>query len=626
MGNLFILLMKANMDEILPLLIYDGTCDFCYYWVKYWHKLTGDSVIYKPYQEVGDQYPQFSAEDYRRSIKYVAPDGKIASAAEASFLTVSHAPGKSFWLTLYRRLPGFAFISEKVYAVIASHRSFFYTISLWLWGRDYEPPQFNIVSWLFLRGLGLLFLVAFISFGMQAPGLIGSHGIIPVAEFASTVHTQLGALGYWLLPMLFWFNASDLMIQVTCWSGVLLSLLLVYDVLPRTCLVMLYILYLSLSCAGQFFMSFQWDMLLLETGVLAIFLVGWPQHIGIWLLRWLLFRFIFVAGMVKIMSGDPAWQTLSALSIYFVTEPLPTPLAWYAAHLPKFLLTMGTFAALFVELVMPFFIFFPRRLRFFAAFSILLMQILIFLTGNYNFFNLTTMLLCLVLFDDAALRKILPQRFTRHFSVIPSRLRFKSHRIAGIAVGLFVVLTVAVSIDQFYLRFGGTPYKPLLMLNDSIAPLRLVSTYGPFSIITTKRYEIIFEGSSDDVNWVEYDFKYKPGAVNKPLTWNVPFQPRLDWQMWFAALGDIDNNKWVLNFMGRLLENSPAVLDLLADNPFPNTPPKYVRAQFYDYTFTNIDERADTGVVWKRRLLGLYQPEVSLDMNITEPRPSGPSY
>jgi hypothetical protein len=351
---------------------------------------------------------------------------------------------------------------------------------------------------------------------------------------------------------------------------------------------------------------------LLETGVLAILLIGWTQHIGIWLLRWLLFRFIFVGGMVKIMSGDPAWQHFSALSIYFLTEPLPTPLAWYAAHLPKFLLSLGTFATLFIELVMPFLIFFPRRIRFFSAFAILFLQILIFLTGNYNFFNITTILLCLVLFDDAALRKILPQRFTRHFAQTLPPAKLKLHRITAIAMGLFVLLTISVSIDEFYLRFGGTPYKPLLMLNDSIAPLRLVNTYGPFSVITTKRYEIIFEGSDDDVNWVEYNFKYKPGAVTKPLSWNVPFQPRLDWQMWFAALGDIDNNKWVLNFMGRLMENSSDVLGLLAGNPFPDKPPKYVRAQFYDFTYTNIDERADTGVVWKRRLIGAYQTEVSL--------------
>lgn len=607
------------MNEILPLLIYDGKCDFCFYWVQYWHRLTGDKVRYKPYQEVVEQYPEITVDEFKRSIKYVAPDGQIASGAEASYLTLSNAPGKSFWLTLYRRLPGFAFITEKAYALIASHRNLSYKLSLWLWGRNYHPPQYDLVSWIFTRGLGLLFLIAFVSFGNQALGLIGSHGIIPINDFTTMVHDKLGAMGYWLLPMVFWFNSGDLMIQVTCWAGILSSLLLVFDVWPRTNLIVLYILYLSLSCAGQFFMSFQWDMLLLETGVLALFMYGWSRPVGIWLERWLLFRFFFVSGMVKIMSGDVAWQQLTALQSYFLTEPLPPPTAWYADHLPVLLLKTGTFITLLIELCVPFLIFFPRRVRFFAAFALLFLQLIIFSTGNYNFFNLNAMLLCLVLFDDAALRKILPKRFTKLFPKHADGHRLKQdsppakkHKVASVALTAFCIWTVAASIDEFYLRFGGIAYQPLTWLNDSVSSLRLVSTYGPFSVITTKRYEIIFEGSQDDVHWTEYNFKYKPGSVSSCLKWNIPFQPRLDWQLWFAALGDIDTNHWVLNFMQRLLENSPDVLKLMAGNPFPDQPPKYLRAQYYDYEYTNVAERVDTARVWKRSLVGAYQTEVQL--------------
>jgi predicted DCC family thiol-disulfide oxidoreductase YuxK len=594
-----------------PLLIYDGDCEFCFYWVCYWQRLTGDKVIYKPYQAVQAQFQEIPVEEFKRAVQYVAPDGKISSGAKASYLTLNNVTGKNFWLTLYRKLPGFAFLSEKAYAYISTHRSFFYSLSLFLWGKNYKPPTFDVVSWLFMRGLGLLFFFAFYSFATQALGLIGSQGIIPVSDLTRIVYPQLGALSYYILPMVFWFNASDLAIQMTTWGGAVLSLLLVFNILPRVNLILLFILYLSLCVAGQLFMSFQWDMFLLEAGILAIFLIGWTNHLGIWLLRWLLFRFIFVAGMVKIMSGDPTWRQLSALSYYFMTAPLPTPLAWYAAHLPPAFLTFCTGAALFVELVIPFLIFFPRRLRFFAGFSILLMQILITATGNYNFFNLETILLCIVLFDDAALSKMLPARFMQWAPRQPT-VKTKPRRFVTYAVVFFFVFTVTDSISQFILRFGGYNSPALVWMYDSIAPFRIVNTYGPFAIITTTRHEIIFEGSNDGTNWTEYNFKYKPGDVMRPLQWNIPFQPRLDWQMWFAALGYLADNRWLINFSTRLLQNSPAVLGLLETNPFPDKAPKYIRAQLYDYRFTTPEERAKTGALWVREVIGDYMSPASL--------------
>ena len=413
--------MSASTHPAKPLLIYDGDCGFCKYSVNYWHKLTGDKVSYRPYQEVAADFPEIPIASFQRAIQYVAPDGKIASAAEASYLTLSHAPGKGFWLSLYRKLPGFAFIAEKSYAFIAAHRNFFYMLSILLWGRDREPPRYALAAWLFLRALGLIAFIAFVSFGMQALGLIGSKGIIPVPELITAALQQLGAISYWLFPMVFWLNGSDLAIQATCWGGAALSLLLVFNILPRLSLLFIYLLYLSLCTAGQLFMTFQWDMLLLETCILAIFLISFPM-LGIWLLRWLLFRFIFVSGMVKIMSGDPAWQNLTTLNYYFLTEPLPTPLAWYAAQLPQWMLTGGTATTLVIELCMPFLIFFPRHLRFVSAFAILLLQTIILVTGNYNWFNLIVIALCLVLFDDAALRKILPASLVRFISR-PARIR-----------------------------------------------------------------------------------------------------------------------------------------------------------------------------------------------------------
>src|SRR5208337_4325679 len=399
-------MQTTNALRRQALLIYDGDCGFCVYWVRYWQRLTGDRVTYAPYQQVAAQYPQIPLAAFQRAVQYIAPDGKIASGAEACFLTLSHASGKGLWLTLYRHLPGFAAIAECMYALIASQRSAFYRPSLWLWGRDHEPPRFDLIAWLFLRAIGLIYLAAFVSFGVQASGLIGSHGILPLSEFVDAVRSHLGLERYWQLPMVFWLSQSDFAIQATCWAGAALSLLLIFNVLPRLSLLFLYALYLSLFYAGQIFMGFQWDVLLLEAGFLALIL-SIATTPGIWLLRWLMFRFMFLSGAVKLLSGDPTWANLSALSYYFQTEPLPTPLAWYAHHLPLEVLKACTVATFVIELGLPFLIPFPRRLRFIAAFGTLLLQLVIFITGNYAFFNLVTMALCLVLFDDAALRKVL---------------------------------------------------------------------------------------------------------------------------------------------------------------------------------------------------------------------------
>ena len=588
-----------------PLLIYDGDCGFCVYWARYWQKLTGDRVEYRPYQEVAAQYPEISQAEFQRAVQFIAADGHRASAAEASFLTLSHARGKGFWLWLYKNLPGFAPVSEWAYAFTAAHRPQFFRVSLLLWGRNHEPPRYELVSFLFLRLLGLVYLSAFVSFAVQAQGLIGSHGIVPVAEFVDNVAARIGPERFYLVPMVFWLSDSDIAIQAVCWGGAALSLLLVANVLPRLCLFLLYALYLSLTYAGQTFMTYQWEAFLLETGFAAL-LLSFSTTPGIWLLRWLLFRFMFMSGVVKLLSGDPNWWNLSALSYHFLTQPLPTPLAWYAAQSPASLLKFATGATFFVELVLPFLIFAPRRLRFFAAFGILLLEFSILITGNYNWFNLQTMLLCLTLFDDRALRWILPRRL--------AELRPKPQtprRAVRIAVNAAAVLIVFCSLAQMDLRFGGSPPAFAQAVNSWVSPLQIVNPYGLFSIMTTKRHEIVIEGSNDGVDWKEYEFCYKPGDVMRPPLWNIPHQPRLDWQMWFAALDDPRRLQWFWRFLERLLENEPSVTALLASNPFADKPPTYVRAQFYDYTFAGSDEKAK-GQWWDRQLLGQYFPPVHL--------------
>jgi predicted DCC family thiol-disulfide oxidoreductase YuxK len=600
--------MQTATDRRLPLLIYDGDCGFCIYWLRYWQRLTGDRVAYAPYQEVAAQFPEIPVAEFRRAVQYVAPDGKVASGAEAALLTLSHG-GKGFWLTLYRHVPGFAAIAEGIYEFVASHRAELYRPCLWLWGRDYEPPSFDLVSWLFLRAMGVIYLAAFISFGVQALGLIGSHGILPLSEFAVAVRSQLGSVSYWRVPMVFWLGQSDAAIQAACWAGAALSILVILDVIPRLSLFLLYALYLSLFYAGQEFMGFQWDLLLLETGFLALIL-SIATRPGIWLLRWLLFRFMFLSGAVKLLSGDPTWANLSALSYYFQTEPLPTVLAWYVHHLPHAVLTAATLATLLIELIMPFLIFFPRRLRFIAAFGILLLQVVILLTGNYAFFNFLTMALCLALFDDAALRRTLPNSVTRFVHRYVRDI--KRPKIVSIGVGAFALLIVYTGLVQLHAILNSRMSPLGAWVAGEIAPLRIVNTYGLFAVMTTTLPEIIVEGSDDGVHWREYEFKFKPGDVMRRPRWNAPHQPRLDWQMWFAALGTASENPWFSRFMQRLLENSPDVTALLERNPFPGKPPLYIRALLYDFRYSSPEEKKATGAWWVRQPEGTYYPAVAL--------------
>ena len=244
-----------------------------------------------------------------------------------------------------------------------------------------------------------------------------------------------------------------------------------------------------------------------------------------------------------------------------------------------------------------------------SAFGILLLQSCILLTGNYNWFNLQTMLLCLPLIDDAALRRILPPRL---LGLAQARAKARAPRRAvTIVVNAAALLMVSLSLVQMDERFGGSPPEVAQAIDDVFEPFHIVSPYGLFAVMTTTRNEIIVEGSNDGVQWREYEFRYKPGDVNRRPPWNIPHQPRLDWQMWFAALDDPQRLPWFSRFLERLLENEPSVTALLERNPFPDKPPTYVRAEFYEYTYAGNDDHA-AGRWWNRRLAGLYFPKAHL--------------
>lgn len=596
------------MQQQLPELVFDGDCSFCRAWVGYWKQITGNRVIYVPYQEIGDRLPDTPREEFAAAVQLIMPNGRAFSGAHAVFQLLALVPGKTSLLWLYKGVPGFSFVANVAYAFVARHRSVAYKITKYLWGVPLEPETFAYASWIFLRLLGLIYFVAFLSFGVQANGLIGSNGILPAAEYLHAAGEYFGFVKFWKVPTVLWLNSSDGMIHTIWIAGVILSALLLSGTKWRVVRITLFFLYLSLVTTGQDFMTYQWDALLLEAGFLSFFLGS--STLIIKLLRWLLFRLIFLSGAVKLLSHDPAWHHFTALPVHYETQPLPTPMAWYFYQFPLGFQRLSVGFVFFVELLVPFLILAPRRLRVSAAFSITLLQALIALTGNYAFFNLLTVALCLFLFDDKSFRWHLPNNVLKRLPHAP----FENSALPLFCRSCLIVYVLVLFVSSFQIvgTFSRLHWTPVEKIISAVAPFEVVNAYGLFAVMTTTRAEIILEGSNDGTTWLPYDFKYKPGDPARRPPWVAPHQPRLDWQIWFAALGDYQTNPWILHLMARLLEGSPQVLKLMSRNPFPNAPPNYLRAMLYQYHFTTAAERQRTGKWWNREFRSEYVPSISI--------------
>lgn len=600
-----------------PLLVFDGECGFCRWWIGRWRSLTGDRIDYAPSQQVAARFPEIPAEAFARSVQLILPSGEVFEGAHAVFRSLAFAPdGHKKLLWLYGNLPGFAAVSEAGYRFIACHRTAALAVTRALWGNRQEKPTYEVAAALLPRLLGLCYLAAFLSLWVQVDGLIGSRGILPAARFFQWVGSQVGAERFHLLPTLCWFNASDGFLHLLCGGGVFLSLLLVAGVAPSLCLALLWVFYLSLSVAAQTFLEFQWDILLLEAGFLSIFLapLWWrprltdpsPSRTMLFLLRWLLFRLIFSSGVVKLSSGDLAWRHLTALRYHYETQPLPPPTAWFAHHFTPSFQTASVLFVFAVEIFVPFLIFAPRRLRLFAFWALVALQVLIAATGNYAFFNLLAIVLCVTLLDDSVFpRKWLATEEDKLVRRWPAWVIGTVAAVTLLATSVHLAGAIKPSLR---------PPGVLTRLASWLAPFRSTNGYGLFMMMTTSRPEIVVEGSEDGESWRAYEFRWKPGDVRRSPRFVAPHQPRLDWQMWFAALGTCEENPWFVNFLARLLEGSPPVLRLLASNPFPGHPPRYVRAVLYDYHFTDAATRRATGAWWQREEKGLYCPVLSKEM------------
>jgi hypothetical protein len=466
--------------------------------------------------------------------------------------------------------------------------------------------RYRLTSWLFLRLLALIYLAAFFSTALEIDGLVGERGILPAGQYLDALFGRFGEVSWLRFPTLFWIDHSDDALLWTSYLGCVFAVLLFVGWRPLLSLIVLFLLYLSLVRVGQLFFNFQWEYLLLEAGFLSIFLASGTgaNRLVVFLLHWLLFRLRFLSGLSKLLTGDPSWASLTTLNHYFETQPLPHMGSWYAHQLPDWLLRTGTGLTLFVELLVPFFIFLPRPFRLFAAVTTIVVQMLIISTSNHNFINLLTIALCLFLLDDRAIRRVIPGWLSR------TPTSGTKSPIAAAALAITALLVVPTSGYAIYELIADqrreTPWDHPA---NWVRAWGLGNGYHIFPTMQTERHELIIEGSQDGRDWRPYEFRYKPNSPDDTPAFIVPLHPRLDWLVWFVPPQNPAMRPWFERFIWRLQQNEPSVTGLLKTNPYPETGPRYLRIRAYRYRFTTREERARTGRVWNAEYLGLF-PQV----------------
>ncbi|MBX3072924.1 lipase maturation factor family protein [Candidatus Obscuribacterales bacterium] len=510
-----------------------------------------------------------------------------------------------------------------------------------------HQESYLLSRWIYLRSLGMVHFVAYLSLSVQILMLNGKNGILPIATMLRRVKDVYGDEAYGMLPTIFWLNSSDPFILAACIAGIVLSVLVVSGVMTGPALLLLAVLYSSLDNGSGEFMAFGSDGLIIEATILALFMVPWclwewgwnrdpgrvkePSTLALALNRFLLFRLMFGAGLVKILSGDPYWKNLTALSYHQETQPIPSPLAWFIHHFPLWVHKTACVFTFVAELVSPFLYFSQRRLRLLAAALTVALHVGILLTGNYTFLNYLSIVLCIPLIDDAWLERIVPYNWAVKLrallfqqpsveqvsETIVSELKSRSlvSILSRFATTSIAALFLFLGGCQFITGFIGSYIFPTALgrILTVLAPYRIFNSYGMFAVMTTTRPEIVFEGSMDGKKWVPYTFKYKVDDICKPPPVVAPHMPRLDWRLWFAAMRDVSENPWVLNLVRLMLKGDPAVLSAFKTNPFPSGGPKYIRAYVYDYHFSDWEALSQRGEWWRRDNKLLYIPPVELD-------------
>jgi lipase maturation factor 1 len=519
-----------------------------------------------------------------------------------------------------------------------------------LFGPDTEPPGHLLARWIFLRGLGLIFFSAFYSLAFQIRGLIGPRGILPAENYLAEVARVFGAQRFWFAPSVFWWSASDRALLAVCVVGMLAALLLVLNFFPRGMLIICLVAFVSFISTARDFAGYQSDGMLLEAGFIGLFFApaGWRPRLGIsdppsrasrFLLIWLMFRIYFESGIAKILGHDPEWRDFTALDQYYQNGPLPTWIAWYAHHLPHAFHAATAALVLALELFLIFAVFLPRPFRIVLFFLITPWEIGIILTSNYAFLNYLVLLLGILLLDDEFLAKLLPSSirasagaesassgagstWSLRKSGSGSTWNPPENVAARIAPPATWRTRIRLHVQAFFLTwvFYATCVLLLSMVTRNVPlptgpvrilePFRIANDFGLFGVMTRDRYEIEFQGSRDGQSWTAYPFRYKPQDVTAPPRIFAPYQPRFDWNLWFASLGSWRENTFVIQVEQRLLQAEPGVLALFAGNPFPGEPPLQVRAVLWQYWFSDWTDKRQHGVWWRRRAIGLYAPTI----------------
>ncbi|MFZ0704932.1 MAG: lipase maturation factor family protein [Candidatus Korobacteraceae bacterium] len=512
-----------------------------------------------------------------------------------------------------------------------------------------------IARWLFLRALGLIYFSAFYALLFQIRGLIGNDGILPATEYLEAVAHSYGPARFWFVPSLLWLSTGNAWLMAVCWIGLLASVLLVFNLWPRGMLVVCFVCFLAFVSAAGDFSGYQSDGMLLEAGFIAWFFAspgfrpGWGEthpasRASLFLLQWEWFRIYFESGVVKLASGDPQWRNWTAMDQYYQNGPLPTWIGYYVQHLPHWFHASTVFITFAVELGIVWMMFLPRRWRLICFVIVTALQAGIILTANYAFLNYLVLSLGILLLDDGYLMRVLPRSWRSKFEAtakiaaaqLPQLAQPRAEPVLSIVdappspplpqklmpARHFSAWKLALTSVLLSWIFYSTTVQLLWMLSPrlplptapvaALDPFRIANRYGLFAVMTRGRYEIEFQGSNDGQNWTPYPFRYKPQDPSKAPGIYAPYQPRFDWNLWFASLGSWRDNPIVPSTEERLLSNSHDVLQLFAGNPFASAPPKQVRAVLWQYWFTTLAEKRSTGTWWRRELMGLYAPVLQL--------------
>jgi hypothetical protein len=491
----------------------------------------------------------------------------------------------------------------------------------YLFDRDAGVSGHLIARWLFVRAMGAIYFSAFFALAFQVRGLVGTAGVLPAGEYLQKVGAAFGGLRYWYAPTVLWMGSGNRALMLVVWVGLVASVLVMANVLPRAALVVCFVCFLSFIGVAQDFGQYQSDGMLLEAGFLSLFVAPWgvlpgwgkrslAARAAWWLLLWEWFRIYFESGVVKLMSGDPTWRNLTAMYEYYQNGPLPTWVGWYLQHLPHWFQRATAGATLGMELVLVWMAVLPRRWKIVCFCVVTVWQGVVIATANYAFLNYLVLVLAVLLLDDRVLRRFVPERWRGGVAEEVAETRAVTGLLSGVRMAVTAVAltwvgyaTVVEMVEMFW------PEAPVW--NAPVAalePLRIANQYGLFAVMTPHRYEIEFQGSNDGVTWTPYLFRYKPQDVEERPGIYAPYQPRFDWNLWFASLTNWQEAPIVPLTEERLLEGGGDVLGLFRGDAFAGRPPKLVRAVLWQYWFSTREQKRASGVWWTRELLGTYAP------------------